>query len=194
MTTASYEEALAEAKRSLAHPLSASESIAFSRGAIKILEDPNQVRQFEQDIEEVSVSAIEIDNSFDRVSRSFQDMINSHGRDFPELTTFKGQWDGYKARWVTHLWTSRDVASEMSAVLQRYDQVFLTMIDSIKTDQNRQDVIKELINFSNESHLTAAQMSINFRNLSTDVSCQRIWLEIWNIPGTEADFGGSGTD
>jgi hypothetical protein len=97
-------------------------------------------------------------------------MINNHGHDFPELASVKGQRDGSKARWVTALWPSRDVASEMSAVLQRYDQVFLAMIEDIKTDQDRQDVIKELINFSNESHLTAAQMAINFRSLSTDVT------------------------
>jgi len=169
MTTTSHDEALAEAKRSLARPLSADESIEFARGAIEILEDPDHVRQFEQDIEEVSVAAIEIDNSFDRVGRSFQDMVNKHGHDFPELAGFKREWDGYKDRWVTYLWSSRDVASEMSAVLQRYDQVFLQMIESIKTDQDRQDVIQELLSFSNESHQAAAQMSINFKNLSADV-------------------------
>lgn len=96
MTTTSHDEALAEAKRSLARPLSADESIEFARGAIEILEDPDHVRQFEQDIEEVSVAAIEIDNSFDRVGRSFQDMVNKHGHDFPELAGFKREWDGYK--------------------------------------------------------------------------------------------------
>ncbi|CCM02047.1 uncharacterized protein FIBRA_04123 [Fibroporia radiculosa] len=165
----SYEEALAEATRLLAQPLTVDEKIEFAKAAMKVLEDDEQVEQFEKDIENVGIAAIQIDQAFDRVNRGFKDMVDNRGRDFPELAGYKREWEGYKERWVRYLWNSRDVASEMSAILKRYDQVFLDLIENIKTDKDREDIIQELAQFSGEKHGTAAQMAINFRNLEMDV-------------------------
>ncbi|CCM00799.1 uncharacterized protein FIBRA_02841 [Fibroporia radiculosa] len=168
-TPPTYEEALAEAQRLLAQPVTVGDKIQFAKDAIKVLDDDSQVKKFEEEIENIGTAAVQIDQAFDRVARAFQDMVDKHGSDFPEIAGYKGEWNAYKGRWVTYLWNSRNVASEMSAVLTRYDQVFLNLIDNIKTDGDRQDVIKELGNFSGENHGTAAQMSANFTNLEADV-------------------------
>ncbi|EGN94764.1 hypothetical protein SERLA73DRAFT_187820 [Serpula lacrymans var. lacrymans S7.3] len=96
-------------------------------------------------------------------------MVDKHGKDFPEVAGYKAEWDSYNKRWVKYLWDSRDVASEMSATLSRYDEVFLQLISEIKTDEDRKECIKELASFGSEKHQTSAQMAGNFRNLEADV-------------------------
>lgn len=110
----------------------------FTKGAIEALNDPSNLAQFENDIENIGTTAVQIDQAFDRVSRGFKDMVDNHGSDFPEVAGYRSEWDGYKKvgaivfelhdfhaksisfqRWVQYLWQSRDVASEMTAVLRR---------------------------------------------------------------------------
>src|SRR5271156_3200495 len=93
----SYEEAIVEAKRLLSTASTQEESIEYAKGAIEVLQDDEQVRKFEEDVEKVSVSAIQIDQAFDRVSRGFKDMVDNHGSDFPGIARYKGEWDGYQA-------------------------------------------------------------------------------------------------
>jgi hypothetical protein len=91
----SYEEAIAEAKRLLAKPLSSEERIEYAKGAIEVLQDDEEIAKFERDIENVAKAAILIDVAFDRVTRNFQDMVDKYGGDFPELSNYKAEWDGY---------------------------------------------------------------------------------------------------
>ena len=91
----SYEEAIAQAKRLLAKPLSSEERIEYAQGAIEVLQDGEQIAKFEQDIENVAKAAIQIDVAFDRVTRGFQDMVDRHGGEFPDLFRYKNEWDGY---------------------------------------------------------------------------------------------------
>ena len=91
----SYEEAIAQAKRLLAKPLSSEERIEYAQGAIEVLQDGEQIAKFEQDIENVAKAAIQIDVAFDRVTRGFQDMVDRHGGEFPGLSRYKNEWDGY---------------------------------------------------------------------------------------------------
>jgi hypothetical protein len=90
----SYEEALAQAKRLLAKPLSSDERIEYAKGAIKVLQDDEEIAKFEADIENVAKAAVQIDVAFDRVTRGFQDMVDKHGKDFPGLSNYKNDWDG----------------------------------------------------------------------------------------------------
>jgi hypothetical protein len=69
----------------------------FINGAIKSLSDPQQVGQFEQNVEEVGVWANEVDAAFDRVTRGFMDMVAKYGKDFPELYMFLADWKTYNA-------------------------------------------------------------------------------------------------
>lgn len=149
--------------------VSTEDKIAFAKGAIEILNSDANIREFEKNIEDVGTTAVTTDLAFDRVARGFKEMVDEHGSDFPEIAGYKQEWDSYQTRWVKYLWDSRDVASEMSAVLRRYDQVFLSLIDEIQSDSDRQDVIKELASFSDEKHDAAALMSANFRKLEVDV-------------------------
>ncbi|KAJ2914564.1 hypothetical protein MD484_g5834, partial [Candolleomyces efflorescens] len=141
----------------------------FCQAAIAALDDPANVSQFQKDIEGIGASAVEIDQAFDRVSRGFKAMVDNHGSDFPEVAGYKNEWDAYQVRWVTNLWQSRDVASEMVAVLKRYDEVYLAMIDDIKTEGDLSDVVKEFTHFAAEEHLTSKTMANNFKVLETDV-------------------------
>ncbi|RXW15453.1 hypothetical protein EST38_g10409 [Candolleomyces aberdarensis] len=149
--------------------LTADEKKEFAKAAIEALNDPQNLAQFEKDIENIGNSAVQIDQAFDRVSRGFKGMVDNHGSDFPEVAGYKREWDGYKVRWVKYLWQSRDVASEMTAVLRRYDEVFLSMIDDIQTESDLRDCVKEFIAFSKEEHTTSKTMANNFRTLESDV-------------------------
>ncbi|KAJ2924807.1 hypothetical protein H1R20_g12281, partial [Candolleomyces eurysporus] len=149
--------------------LTADEKKEFAKAAIEALNDPQNLAQFEKDIENIGNSAVQIDQAFDRVSRGFKAMVENHGSDFPEVAGYRKEWDGYKVRWVRYLWQSRDVASEMTAVLRRYDEVFLSMIDDIKTESDLRDCVKEFVAFSEEEHTTSKTMANNFRTLESDV-------------------------
>jgi len=68
-----------------------------------------------------------------------------------------------------YLRDSRDVASQHVAILRRFDQVFLAMVEQIQTNQDRLDVIAELQQFVNEDHRDSIIMSENFLNLRRDI-------------------------
>ncbi|RXW21444.1 hypothetical protein EST38_g4409 [Candolleomyces aberdarensis] len=72
-------------------------------------------------------------------------------------------------RWITHLNLSRDVASEHVAILKRFDQVYIDMVLSIQTEQDRNDVILELEYFINEDHDRSTEMSQGFLTLKRDI-------------------------
>jgi len=96
-------------------------------------------------------------------------MVNQYGGDFPGLSGYNAEWKGYIDRWVAQLSVSRDVASETVALLRRFDQVFLDMVEKIETDQDRLDAIAELQQFVDEEHDRSVEMSKGFLNLKRDI-------------------------
>ncbi|EGN94763.1 hypothetical protein SERLA73DRAFT_187819 [Serpula lacrymans var. lacrymans S7.3] len=106
-------------------------------------------------------------------------MVTKYGKDFPDLSTYLDEWKGYKADWVKHLSTSRDVASKHVALLKRFDEVFLNMVESIATVQDRKDVIAELQEFIDEKHDDSLEMSQNFLNLKRDIQAFVSRFEEW---------------
>ncbi|TEB26954.1 hypothetical protein FA13DRAFT_1795203 [Coprinellus micaceus] len=130
---------------------------------------PEKAKAYQANIEQVGVWANEVDAAFDRVTRSLQDMVERYGSRFPELAGFRDDWNGYNARWVSHLALSRDVASAHVTILRRFDQVFLDMVESIVTDQDREDAIIELQSFIDEDHSDSDNMAKGFYALQTDI-------------------------
>jgi len=145
------------------------EVIKFADGALALLADDSQAAIFANNVKQVGTWANQIDAAFDRVARSFDDMVDKYGRDFPGFSDYNVEWKGYIARWVAHLSLSRDVASESAALLHRFDQVFLDMVESIVTEQDRKDVIVELQQFIDEKHDRSVEMSAGFLSLKRDI-------------------------
>ena len=76
--------------------LTSEEKKEFAKAAIEALQNPENLAQFEKDIENIGTTAVQIDQAFDRVSRGFKDMVDNHSSDFPEVIGFKKEWDSYK--------------------------------------------------------------------------------------------------
>ncbi|KAJ2912041.1 hypothetical protein MD484_g8367, partial [Candolleomyces efflorescens] len=137
----------------------------YINGAIKSLGDPEQVVQFQQNVEEVGVWANDVDAAFDRVTRGFVDIVAKYGKDFPGLSAFLADWKTYNTRWVALLLLSRNVASEQIG----FDQVFLDLIETIKTEKDRLDAITELQSFIDEDHSQPGNMAEGFMDLKNDI-------------------------
>ncbi|KAF6744264.1 hypothetical protein DFP72DRAFT_929589 [Ephemerocybe angulata] len=148
---------------------SEAESDAFVQDAIRQLSDSALVSQFEANVKQSGTWANEVDSSFARVMNNFVDIVNRYGRDFPALGGFLNEWRGLNQQWIQHLLLSRDVAAEHSAILRRFDRVFLDMVLHIQTDQDRLDVIVELEEFINEEHDNSHKMSRAFLELKRDI-------------------------
>lgn len=71
------------------------EVIAFADAAIKQLESGDMVAKFQENVKQVGTWANQIDASFDRVSRSFADMVTKYGKDFPGFAAYNTEWIGY---------------------------------------------------------------------------------------------------
>ncbi|KAF5323130.1 hypothetical protein D9611_009382 [Ephemerocybe angulata] len=169
---------------------SEAESDAFVQDAIRQLSDSSLVSQFEANVKQSGTWANEVDSSFARVMNNFVDIVNRYGRDFLALGGFLNEWRGLNQQWIQHLLLSRDVAAEHSAILRRFDRVFLDMVLHIQTDQDRLDVIVELEEFivrlffhhpeptttdtlvhdrQNEEHDNSHKMSRAFLELKRDI-------------------------
>jgi hypothetical protein len=69
------------------------EVIAYCDAAIAELE--STPTDFENNVQQVGVWANDIDAAFDRTTRSFSDIVKKYGKDFPELSGFFNEWQGY---------------------------------------------------------------------------------------------------
>lgn len=69
----------------------------FQEAVTNDLNDPEKVKGYQANIEEVGKWANEVDESFGRVTRGMQDMVDRYGSKFPELAGFRDDWNGYNA-------------------------------------------------------------------------------------------------
>ncbi|KAF6744317.1 hypothetical protein DFP72DRAFT_929721 [Ephemerocybe angulata] len=161
------------------------ESDQFVQDAINEL-DKDQ-GDFANNVGEVATWAIQVDEAFNSVTRGLNALVNDFGGDFPPLAGYYGEWSNYNQRWVDHLALSRDVASEHMSVLKRFDKIFITMVESIQTDQDRLDVIAELGQFTNEDHDRSLEMSQGFLNLKRDVEDFTTRFDAW-VETTSAEL------
>ncbi|CCM02035.1 uncharacterized protein FIBRA_04111 [Fibroporia radiculosa] len=145
------------------------EKIKCANAALNELDDDDQVKKFQDNVKQVGVWANQLDTAFDHVTRGFENMVEKHGEDFPDISAYLHEWKGYKGNWVQYLSESRDVASKNITLLKRFDQVFLDMVENIQTNQDRLDATKELQQFIDEKHDDSVQLSQNFLNLKRDI-------------------------
>ncbi|CCM00800.1 uncharacterized protein FIBRA_02842 [Fibroporia radiculosa] len=145
------------------------EKAKFTSDALGELRKDDQVKIFEDNVKQVGVWANQVDAAFDNVTRGFESMNTKYGQQFPEISAYLNEWKGYKGSWVQYLANSRNVASTHITILRRFDQVFLNMVENIKTDQDRVAVIGELQKFIDEKHDDSTQMSQDFLNLKRDI-------------------------
>lgn len=154
------------------------ESDKYVQGAIKALQD--DPAQFSNNVAEVATWAVQVDEAFNNVTKGLTNLATEFTGQFPQLNGYLGEWKGYNTRWVNHLLLSRDVASEQISVLTRFDRVFLDMVQSIETDQDRLDVIAELGSFASEDHgAKSGQMSQGFLNIKRDVEDFVVRFDAW---------------
>lgn len=164
--------------------VSQAESDKFVQGAIDALEEDKGT--FAENVAQVATWAVQIDEAFDRVTRGLTALTAEFSGTFPKLVEFRDEWKDYNSRWVSHLALSRDVASEHASVLNRFDKVFLDMVEQIRTNQDRLDVIAELGQFANEDHDRSTEMSQGFLNLKRDVEDFVVRFDAWiEKTGTE---------
>ncbi|KAF8704728.1 hypothetical protein RHS03_06033, partial [Rhizoctonia solani] len=145
------------------------EVIAYATAAIEQLGDSQMQNQFAENVRQAGVWANEVDKAFDKVTRSFADMNTRYGKDFPGFGNYNTQWIEYNQRWITLLDDSRRVASQNVAILRRFDQVFLHMVEQVQTAQDREDCIIELQSFIDEDHEDSTKMYQGFLGLKRDI-------------------------
>ncbi|KAF8704725.1 hypothetical protein RHS03_06036, partial [Rhizoctonia solani] len=159
--------------------VSQEESDQFVQGLINELDKDSDQGQLAKNVSEVAEWANDVDESFSKVTYGLKDMNDRYGITFPPLRTFLSEWEGYNQRWATHLSLSRDVASQQAAILQRFDKVFLEIVKSIKTDQDREDAIVELESFANEDNSEPERMAEGFRTLKDDIEDFVVRFDAW---------------
>lgn len=71
------------------------EKIAYANAVSDMLDDSEMVKKFIENVNQVGVWANEIDESFDKVTRSFADMVNKYGSSLPEIKNYHSEWIGY---------------------------------------------------------------------------------------------------
>ena len=67
----------------------------YADAASELLDDDEMVAQFTANVEKVGTWANDVDASFDKVNRTFADMVDKYGGSFPGLSNFKNDWTGY---------------------------------------------------------------------------------------------------
>ncbi|KAJ2914946.1 hypothetical protein MD484_g5439, partial [Candolleomyces efflorescens] len=122
------------------------------------------LQDFQQIISDIADSAKKIDAAFDEVDGSFNWITTLQLIvQYPEKLIVIDQ------RWRTYLRQSLNVADDSIDTLQRFDEVYLSRVENIKTDQDRLDAIQELTQFINEKHDHSDTMSRDFLDLKRDI-------------------------
>ncbi|KAF8756971.1 hypothetical protein RHS01_04168 [Rhizoctonia solani] len=145
------------------------EIIQYATAATEQLEDSEMQKQFAENVKQAGTWANEVDEAFDKVTRSFADMNTKYGKDFPGFSNYNTEWIEFNQRWIKLLSDSRDVASKNVATLKRFDQVFLDMVEQVQTAQDREDCIIELQSFIDEKHEDSTEMYQGFLTLKRDI-------------------------
>ncbi|KEP46140.1 putative reovirus sigma C capsid domain protein [Rhizoctonia solani 123E] len=153
------------------------DSDQFIQAAINELDQDDG--KLANNVSKVADWAVQVDEGFANVTYGLQNMYDKHGEDFPDLGTYNKEWKGYKEQWTAHLLLSRNIASKHAADLHRFNQVFLSMIQDIQTDQDREDVIAELGEFAKEDHTESADMAQRFKALKADIGGFLVRFEQW---------------
>ncbi|CAE6431807.1 unnamed protein product [Rhizoctonia solani] len=106
--------------------------------------------QYITNVGKLSSDGIMIDEAVARAVREARDYSNKHSSDFSLVKQLKDDLDKFEPRWTESLQASRNGASGLSARLNRFDEVFLSMINDVSSQQDANDVIAEFKAFLSE--------------------------------------------
>ncbi|KAJ2923431.1 hypothetical protein H1R20_g13660, partial [Candolleomyces eurysporus] len=125
---------------------------------------------FQEIISGIADSAKKIDAAFDQVDSSFTWITTLElVVQYPDILNYYAQWKGYKDRWRSCLHQSFNVADESIDILKRFDQVYLSQVENIQTEQDRLNAIEALQQFIDEKHDHSDTMSRDFLDLKRDI-------------------------
>ncbi|ELU37335.1 hypothetical protein AG1IA_08635 [Rhizoctonia solani AG-1 IA] len=68
------------------------EIIQYATAATEQLEDSEMQKQFAENVKQAGTWANEVDEAFDKVTRSFADMNTKYGKDFPGFSNYNAEW------------------------------------------------------------------------------------------------------
>ena len=72
------------------------EKIEFAEGALRELRNRDAGQQFQENVKQVSVWAIQVNASFNAVTSRFEPMVAQFGGQFSQLIGFLTEWKDYK--------------------------------------------------------------------------------------------------
>ncbi|KAJ2925654.1 hypothetical protein H1R20_g11442, partial [Candolleomyces eurysporus] len=107
-------------------------------------------QQYISKVNSLSSEGITIDDGIARVVHEVADFSSKYSSNFSLVSELKVALDAFSDRWTKALYDSRDAASSVSGWLQRFDQVYLDMINIIGSQQDAKDVLTEFNAFINE--------------------------------------------
>ncbi|RXW16189.1 hypothetical protein EST38_g9664 [Candolleomyces aberdarensis] len=106
-------------------------------------------QQYISKVNNLSSEGIALDDGIARVVREAAYFSSKYSSNFSLVSELK-VLDEFSERWTKALYDSRDAASSVSGWLNRFDQVYLDMINIIGSQQDAKDVITEFNAFINE--------------------------------------------
>ncbi|RXW21454.1 hypothetical protein EST38_g4410 [Candolleomyces aberdarensis] len=108
--------------------------------------------QYVSNVNSLSSEGITIDKGVDRAAREANDFASRYSARFSLVTQLAATTAQFKENWTKGLQSSRDAASSLSGWLQRFDQVFLSMINDVETEGDAHDLVKEFQSFLQAGH------------------------------------------
>ncbi|KAF5323087.1 hypothetical protein D9611_009276 [Ephemerocybe angulata] len=99
--------------------------------------------------------AITIDKGVAQATRDAAEFASKYSSDFRLVEDLKTSTQQFSDRWVGALQQTRDAASSISAWYQRFDQVFLALINDIGSQGDAEDVVSEFNSLKNEAYPTS---------------------------------------
>jgi hypothetical protein len=96
MSPSAFELALKAIEDWKSNPPTEEDRIKFLKDTIAGLEDPKQASELSKNLEGLAVIAVKTDESFANVANYFKNFVDKHGHDFPGLSDYLKEWDGFQ--------------------------------------------------------------------------------------------------
>ncbi|TEB33803.1 hypothetical protein FA13DRAFT_112898 [Coprinellus micaceus] len=107
---------------------------------------------FVDTIASLSRESISIDETVGGIKRQAEGLVNNYYNHFQIVSDLKTDLGPFINRWDEVLLRSRDAASAIAGWYRRFDQVFLSLVSDIQTEQDCEDVVTEFRSFLTEGY------------------------------------------
>ncbi|KAJ2912436.1 hypothetical protein MD484_g7985, partial [Candolleomyces efflorescens] len=139
----------------------------FVAKASSLLSSSEQVKLFQERVAKCAKLA----NDVDRVFLGQTVKLLAASMSFPFLYAAVKEWQGLTDRWRACIRLSCELATDTANILQRFDTLCLSLLETIETEQDRLNAIAALEPFIAElsNNDKSAEMSRQFMELKRDV-------------------------